>query len=244
MAMNEEQDNEALQELLKAPPTTPKPTMNTVQPGMDEPQGQAPPSEPAPSSPPDETPKEGPDTSKWDTDGYSKPGYVASNIGNAPAGWDQTKWANPNHQTPKYVVGRILSEAGAGGNLADPKAREAAVAKIQQAYPGTTYDGKDKVTMPDGGVVDIFVGASAGQYSPAWQPLTGPGGAPLPAEGGAAGGAAYGMPGAGGPSATDRINSLVPTDTNTYQALMQRIQGILGPQASGDREALMSILGE
>jgi len=183
------------------------------------------------------------DSSKWDTDGYGAPKYTAQNYGNAVAGFDQTKWADPNHQTPKYVVGRILQEASGGtGNLADPTQRAAAIAKIQEAYPGATYDGKDKIVMPDGGTVDIFTGASAGQYGIAWQPETGPGGQPLPNE--ASAGAGGGNPfGSGGGSSTDRINSLVPTDTSTYQRLLAQLQGIIGPQAQ-DREALMNLMSQ
>ncbi len=129
------------------------------------------------------------DKSKWDTDGYGAPQYTASNFGPGLGGWDATKWADPNHQTPKYVVGRILQEASGGtGFLKDPKQREAAVANIMKAYPGATFNGKDTITMPDGGKVDIFRGAGSGEYGVAWQPITGPGGAPLPGAGGAANG--------------------------------------------------------
>ncbi len=180
---------------------------------------------------------EGPDTSKWDTDGYAKPGYTASNAYGAPAGFDQTKWGNADKQSPKYVVGRILQEAAGGaGNLADPEKRAAGVQKVLEAYPGSTYNGKDKITFPDGGTVDVFGKAGAGLYEIAWMPETGPGGAPLPQDNGGP----SGMIGVG-PSSTERINSLVPTDTSTYQALMQKLQGIIGPQAT-DRNALMELM--
>jgi len=86
-------------------------------------------------------------------------------------GWDAAKWADPNHQTPKYVVGRIVSQYGA-----DDAGFAKAVAEIQKAYPGTTTDGKDKVTIPGVGTIDIRTEASSGGTGWAWQPLTNPDG--------------------------------------------------------------------
>jgi hypothetical protein len=178
-----------------------------------------------------------PDSSQWNTDGYSKPGYVAANAYGAPGGYDGTKWNDPNHQTPKYVVGRILQEAAGGtGNLADPDKRAAAIAKVQEAYPGSVYNGKDKITFPDGGTVDVFGKSGAGLYEIAWMPETGPGGQPLPQ----GNGGPSGMPGVGD-SSTERINSLVPTDVSTYQTLMKKLQGIIGPEST-DRNALMALM--
>lgn len=123
-----------------------------------------------------------PDTSGWDTNGYSTPGYTAAagTFGTAPSGWDQAKWENPNHQSPKYVVARILQSSG---DMKDATARQSAIANIQKAYPGTTYNGKDKVTIPGVGTVDIFGGASAGVYSTAWQPVEEGGGNGQPVAG-------------------------------------------------------------
>src|SRR5262245_20678775 len=46
----------------------------------------------------------------WDTGGYAVPGYVSQTYNpQAVSGYDPAKWGDPNHQTPKYVVGRILS---------------------------------------------------------------------------------------------------------------------------------------
>lgn len=120
------------------------------------------------SSPQTLAPK--PDSSKWNTDGYATPGYTAQNAGGVLSGFDATKWNDPNHQSPKYVFGRILQEAAGGdGRLETPEQRDAAVKNILQAYPGATFDGKQKVTMPDGGVIDIFQGADAGHYGAAFQ---------------------------------------------------------------------------
>lgn len=112
------------------------------------------------------------DNSAWDTDGYSRPGYTAENYGEAPSGWDPAKWKNANHQTPKYVVGRIIQSAG---DMKIPDNRAKAIKMIQDAYPGTTFNGKDTVDIPGVGKVDIFGGAGAGIYSTAWQPLSGVG---------------------------------------------------------------------
>lgn len=114
-----------------------------------------------------------PDTSSWNDDGYGKPQHTATSFGNAPAGWDQKKWTDPNHQTPKYVVGRIVVS---NGDMKDPVKRAQAIADIQKAYPGATYNGKDIVTIPGVGDVDVFQGASAGVWAPAWQPAGGGGG--------------------------------------------------------------------
>lgn len=137
-------------------------------------------------------PTSGPDTSKYDTDGYNKPQYVPESYGNAPPGWDQTKWSDPNHQSPKYAVGRILV---ANGDLRDPNNRTKAIEDIKKAYPGTQFNGKDKISI-DGGKtwVDIFGGASAGVYSPAWQPDEGSSGGSAIQQWSGAGGMPNGMP--------------------------------------------------
>src|SRR5690606_33062878 len=37
--------------------------------------------------------------------------------GGVPSGWDAAKWNNPNHNTPKYQIGRIA----AAGNIQTPE---------------------------------------------------------------------------------------------------------------------------
>jgi hypothetical protein len=51
------------------------------------------------------------------------------------------------------VWGRIYDEARASG---DPNWQQTAVQRFQQAYPGTTYNGKDVIYTPWGEQVDIF----------------------------------------------------------------------------------------
>jgi hypothetical protein len=178
----------------------------------------------------------------WNTNGYAPPGYTAANPYSAPSGWDATKWADPNHQSPKYVVGRILQEASGGtGALRDQAQRDAAIAKILQAYPGAKFDGKDKVTFPDGGVVDIFGGAGAGQYTAAWMPVTGPGGAALPQGGGGMAQSPQGWtlpyPQAGGDLGNANPGGLNPNgmpfygaDILRYLAQQLGLQNVLGGQ--------------
>lgn len=169
---------------------------------------------------------EGPDQSAWNTDGYAKPGYTASNFGNALAGWDQAKWNDPNHQTPKYVVGRIL---GAAGNLQDPAMREQAITQIMQAYPGTTFNGKDKITIPGVGTVDIFQGAGAGTYGAQFDTGGAPAGMPS---------AGMGLPMQGGSRST-----FIPNDQSTYEALIRRLRQASGvPDGGFDQAGLLSLL--
>jgi hypothetical protein len=189
--------------------------------------------EPSAPAPAPEAPK-GPDTSAWNTDGYAKPESTAQNFGNVLAGFDQTKWADANHQTPKYVTGRILQEASGGdGRLQSQEERDAAIAAIQKAYPGTTFNGKDKVNIPGVGEVDIFTGASRGEYGAAFQ--TG-GGAPKS-------GLASAMDMSMGGGALDMTNALIPTDDGFYAQAQQYIQSLLQPGNRLDRDALLGLMG-
>lgn len=94
--------------------------------------------------------------------GYAAPGYTTARGANAPSGWEQDKWRNAGHQSPKYVVGGILDKYPR-----TPDGIQAALAEIQKAYPGTTFDGKDKLNIPGVDNVDVLKGASMG--GEAWQ---------------------------------------------------------------------------
>ena len=83
------------------------------------------------------------------------------------AGWDQTNWDDPNMQTPKYVVGRILSNY-----TPSMDGLGAAMEEIQAAYPGAEFDGKDKIIIPGLGTIDVLVNAGGDNMSWAWQDLT------------------------------------------------------------------------
>jgi len=96
---------------------------------------------------------------------------------NAPAGFDPAKWADPNHQTPKYVVGRITQSYPN-----TPEGRAAAAAEILAAFPGAEQIDEDDFFFPGIGIVDIYGDAAGGTFSPQWipdseqQPTAGAGG--------------------------------------------------------------------
>lgn len=121
---------------------------------------------PAPQTPAPQPPQ--PPNPSWNTDGYAGPAYTAQQANqSAMAGWDQNKWGNENHQTPKYAVGRILSQyTPSVENLG------AAAAEIAKAYPGAVFNGKDKVTIPGVGTIDLLTNSGSGQNM-AWNWGTG-----------------------------------------------------------------------
>lgn len=125
------------------------------------------PTQPAP-------PAQGPSipSSSWNTDGFAAPSYTASRYdSNALSGWEASKWNDPNHQTPKYVVGRILS------NYPDnPGGLTAAIQDIQRAYPGASLVNPTSgtINIPGIGLVDVGVSfGSGGGRGWAWQPISG-----------------------------------------------------------------------
>lgn len=117
------------------------------------------------------------DTSQWDTDSYSAPQYIAPSYGNVMGGWSADNWANPNMQTPKYAIGRILSNYPS-----TVEGLSQAMAEIQKAYPGTVWNGKDTITVPGLGSIDVLAGAGAPGSSWWWGDLSqgGGGGGQMP----------------------------------------------------------------
>ena len=108
-------------------------------------------------------------TANWNTGGYATPAFTATNYNQqAVSGYDPAKWNDPAHQTPKYVVGRILS----GYNLNDPTQLQAAMNDIIKAYPGSTWGGRDVITIPGIGPVDV-IRDFGGESGIAWQPQDG-----------------------------------------------------------------------
>ncbi len=88
----------------------------------------------------------------------------------AYAGWDQAKWDDPNHQTLKYQVGRLMS---AYGDMANEANRNAFIQALQKQFPGAEFNGKDKIRIPGtgegyGNWIDVFGAAGAGEYRPQW----------------------------------------------------------------------------
>lgn len=109
-------------------------------------------------APPQQGPRLPSDPRGWNTDGYTAPGWVAQNpASHPPPGWDRAKWENPNHQTPKYVIGRILSQYAPRTENMDR-----VVAEIARAYPGTRRTGSGDITVPGIGSTDILRAADVG----------------------------------------------------------------------------------
>lgn len=105
--------------------------------------------------------------SNANTDGYPTPGYMPEHFSGPILGWDATKWNDPNHQTPKYVIGKIISQYAPS-----PEGISKALSEIQKAYPGAQFNGKDKISLDGGRTwVDILTNSGAGQnMSWAWMP--------------------------------------------------------------------------
>jgi hypothetical protein len=115
-----------------------------------------------------------PDPRRWNTDGYTRPAYIAQRpSSHPPAGFERAKWNDPNHQTPKYVVGRILSQYKPRTENMD-----AVVAEISRAYPGTRRTGSGDITIPGIGSADILKAADVG--GKAWHFGGGKGGGKAP----------------------------------------------------------------
>ena len=97
------------------------------------------------------------------TDGYPQPKITQMPQANAMPGWDNTKWKDPNHQTPKYVVGRLLQDI-------PPRTENMAMAmqRIQAAYPGARQIGPGDISIPGVGSVDILRAAGAGGKGWQW----------------------------------------------------------------------------
>jgi hypothetical protein len=196
--------------------------------------GGVPGSAPAPPASPDGSPAAPPatpdggggagvgDTSGWNTDGYAAPAHVAATPSAAPPGWDADKWNDSTHQTPKYGAGRILSQY--------PPTVEgltAAAKEIEQAYPGSTFNGKDTLSIPGVGDIDVLKGAGKGGEAWQWMPKGEGGDAAAPT---AAKGAPSGVTGDVGGDGGDLLARL--------QAEIDRIQ-----KGEPDRNALMAQMG-
>lgn len=110
-----------------------------------------------------------------------------------PAGWDEKKWYDTSHQTPKYVVGRIVAKYPH-----TPDGLKQALPQIQAAYPGAQITGSkgDKLSIPGVGLVDVV--QAAGEGGKAWQWLPVGGGGTTNA--GSSGGGTTRPAGAGGQS--------------------------------------------
>ncbi len=89
----------------------------------------------------------------YHTGGYNAPASITARTGSAPSGWDQAKWADANHQSPKYAVAGIVQEAIANGAKAlTPEI----VAKIQAAYPGAKQTNTNSMDIPGIGETQVI----------------------------------------------------------------------------------------
>lgn len=76
------------------------------------------------------------------------------------AGWDYTKWNDPNKHDPKYDVGHVLSQYPH-----TPAGLQAAMAAIKKLYPTANLQGLDHLMgIPGTGShgVDVLMGAHEG----------------------------------------------------------------------------------
>jgi hypothetical protein len=158
----------------------------------------------------------------WNTDNYAAPLYTAARPSAVIPGFSREKWANPLHQTPKYVVGRIASQFA-------PKTEnmDAVVAEIAKAYPGARRSGSGDVTIPGVGTFDILVGADVGGKR--WHAGS-PGG--RGAKGGGGGGGGTGLWG-----------GTADTSSNQLAEIMAAIQELAGSgKPVTNRDALIASL--
>lgn len=72
-------------------------------------------------------------------------------------GWNPEKWTNLDHQTPKYVVGRVLANYPP-----TPAGLQQALGAVQSAMPGTRLVGDDKLDIPNVGLIDVGKAFKAG----------------------------------------------------------------------------------
>ncbi len=137
-----------------------------------------PPSQPLPVASSD--PADGSYWSNWGAGGQAN---LAKSFGGtvsttALPGWSQQNWDDPGMQTTKYKAGRILSKyPGTDAGI------QQAWTEIKAAFPGATFDGKDKIDFGDGyGPIDVLAmagpGEGGGGHGWWWGPAGGETGSP------------------------------------------------------------------
>ena len=133
-------------------------------------------------------------------------------------GWDAVKWADPAHNTIKYVSGRIFAKYQPSDWL-NPTTRDQILAELRGAGLNPTVVGDDSIDFNDGyGPIDVVQGAGAGGQAWQWLPRNAAGGAgttgtaatgtgvpvtPTVGVGGAGGGVGTGTTGTEGTSELD-----------------------------------------
>ncbi len=91
--------------------------------------------------------------SNVNTGGYTAPAVVTPRTGAPPPGYDASKWADPNHQSPKYAVAGIVQQAIARG---DKNLTPDTVSAIAKAYPGATQINGTSMNIPGIGTVQVM----------------------------------------------------------------------------------------
>jgi hypothetical protein len=87
-------------------------------------------------------------------------------------GWNQAKWDNPEHKTPKYQLGRIFSRYDPKQGFTDPL-----MAEIRKLYPnavahGDVLSGLGMFEGADLGNIDAIIGSKGSNPQWGWQPET------------------------------------------------------------------------
>ena len=103
---------------------------------------------------------------------FSGPRAIAGTLG----GYDPVKLANPDHQTTKYQIGRILQYYPN-----TPQGLRDALPEIQQIAPNVTIKGSSGDKLDFGeyidkagiriGVIDVLQGAASGGHHWQWLPI-------------------------------------------------------------------------
>jgi hypothetical protein len=90
---------------------------------------------------------------------------VPSRIGQAPPGYDQGKWADPEHHTAKYDAAAFLHDLTKPSDIAAMVRSPA----FQARFPGATFNDKDKIDFGSNleggnriGVIDVLMRADQG----------------------------------------------------------------------------------
>lgn len=140
----------------------------------------------------------------------------------APPGWDEAKWNDPNHNTPKYVVGRILSKY-----QASPEGLRQALPEIEALFPGSKITGGrgDKIDIAGVGLTDVLRSDNTWQWHDPNSTAS--------TSGGGLSGLGGGLSGFGGSSG-------VPTSSKFFEELMARARGITG--GTSEQELLSRLM--
>jgi hypothetical protein len=157
-------------------------------------------------------------------------------------GFNDDKFGNEEHTTPKYQIARTLQNFDPAQGVTPEL-----LAALNALGIGTFSGQKDKVHV-SGAVdprfegyttIDLVEGFNNPNGTKSWQ--YGAINPNAPAEQASAAPAAA-AGGYGGPSSTSAINALFPSDMSTHQTLEQRLQEILGGASALDRRALLSMM--